>query len=521
MAEDSDADRIHREREERKTLERLRMDDERRERQRALTRLRLFDQADLAHRPPEDIDAPPTIVLVPTRPPSSTSRSVPAEVSTEPGGLEPSPPRAIGGALRPPAIAEFLKTNPTDRFDLQSLNTVRLHDVVEEANGDPSMLATIAHQAEALMVRVKQETDDPLNAGAFLRDQVLRWYRESAQDPEWTARMSARWGGLFAESRVTGGRLLPWLNLRLWSVRERAVRAGPFRQKLRRGLGRDRPTEAALGRTASQQIHGEVAQAILDDLATRVRDPEVPLPLIRLSELAVRRQVPTVNDALALLFSGPETGPFVILHPNRYPDCEEMVIRPPAHGASGPALAFSLGSGRPSRKPGARDRSAGGPTGSPPEGGAVDGEDGGSDLDAQTIWEAETVAPDTWRRVVDEARRARRRLDPPPKEFRTLPAYGVFRDLFLEDADFRKAFLAARWRGRPAGIPLLVSLLQKGAIASDVSTDHEYLEAELGEIVQGDPHWNPPDGRWKLPGWTIVREGSHQEGFRFRAERVD
>jgi hypothetical protein len=520
MAEGSDADRIHREREERKTLERLRMEDERRERQLALTRLRLFERSDSAHRPLEDDDAPPTIVLVPAPPSSSTARPAPTEIASEPGVGEPSPPRVIGGSLRPPSIAEFLKINPTERFDIQTLNTVRVSDLVDEANGDPSMLATIARQTEALMLRVKQEADDPLSAGAFLRDQVLRWYRESARDPEWTTQMPVRWGGLFAESRVTGGRLQPWLNFRLWSLRERAVRAGPLRQKLRRGLSRDRPTESAIERTASQQIHAEVAQAILDDLATHVRDPEIALPLIRLSELAVRRQVPTVNDALALLFNAPETGPFVVLHPNRYPDCEELVIRPPAHGASGTALAFSLGSGRPLRKAGARDRSSG-PIGSSPEGGGSAGEDGESDLDAQTIWEAESVAPSTWRRVVDDARRARRRLDPPPKEFRTLPAYGAFRDLLLEDGDFRKAFLAARWRGRPSGIPLLASLLQKGTIAPDVSTDHEYLEAELGELVHGDPHWNPTDGRWKIPGWTVTREGSHREGFRFRAERAD
>jgi hypothetical protein len=519
MVEGSDADRIHREREERKALERLRMEDARRERQLALTRLRLFELSGSVRLPPEHDDAPPKVVLLPPLP--VTVRPSTTEPETEPGVDKTDPTRAIGGPLRPPSVAEFLKTNPTERFDIQTLNTVRFPDLIEEANGDLSMLAAIAHRAEALMVRVKQELDDPLNAGTFLRDQALRWYRESAGDPEWTTRMPGRWGGLFAETRVSGGRLQPWLNLRLWSVRKRALRGGPLRQKLRRGLSRDRPTESAVERTASQQIHAEVAQAILDDLATHVRDPGVPLPLIRLSELAVRRQVATVNDALALLFGAPETGPFVILHPNRYPDCEELMIRPPAAGAIGPALAFSLGPGRAPRKPTARGRNAGDPTGGIPEGDGSTGDDGEADLDAETIWEAERVGPDTWRRVIDEARRARRRLDPPPKDFRTRPAYGAFRDLLIEDGDFRKAFLAARWRGRPAGLPLLVALLQRGTIAPDVSTDHEYLEAELGELVQGDPHWNPADGRWSLGPWTITREGSHQEGFRFRAERSD
>jgi hypothetical protein len=521
MVEGSDAERIQREREHRRALERLRMEDERRERQLELTRLRLFELSESARPSPEEDVAPPKVVLMEPPPSFSVARPAPPEPATGPGAFDPAAPRAIGGSVRPPSIAEFLKTDPTERFDIQTLNTLRLPDLLEEARSDPSLLATLARRAEALMVRVKHEVDDPLNAGAFLRDQVLRWYRESTEDPQWTTHMPQRWAGLFAESRVNGGRLELWLNLRLWSLRERAVRAGPLAQKLRRGLSRDRPAEAAVGRTASQQIHAEVAQAILDDLATHVRDPETPLPLVRLSELAVRRQVPTVNDALALLFSAPETGPFVILHPNRYPDCEEMVIRPPAPGANGAALAYSLGPGRPLRRPGVRDRRAGDAVEDPlgPDGGVSTREDGQAEIDAATIWEAESVSATTWRRVVEEARRARRRLDPPPKDFRTRPAYGALRDLLFDDADFRKAFLAARWRGRPAGLPVLVSLLQKSTIAPDVSTDHEYLEAELGELVQGDPHWSPPDGRWKVRGWTITREGSHQEGFRFRAER--
>ncbi len=236
--------------------------------------------------------------------------------------------------MRPPSIVEFLKTDPTERFDILALNALRFPDLVAAAQGDIGLLAMIGQRAESLMTRIKSELDDPLSAGAFLRDQVLHWYRESGVDPEWTTRMSPRLAGLFAESRISGGRLAPWLNLRLWSLRERAVRAGPLRQKVRRGLSRDRAIEAAIGRSASQQIHAEVAQAILDELSTHPRSPDNPLPLVRLSELAVRRQMATVNDALGLLFSGPESGPFVILHPNRYPDCDELVIRPPSAGAS-------------------------------------------------------------------------------------------------------------------------------------------------------------------------------------------
>jgi hypothetical protein len=518
MVEDSDAERIQRDREHRRALERLRMEEERRERQLELTRLRLFEQSGTAAPPLAPRSVPAKVLLVPeptAHPAEEASTSGPVR------GAESAPPRTIGGSIHPPRVAEFLATDPTERFDIEMLNVLPFPDLVEEARGDPALLTTIARRAEALMVRVKHEVDDPLSAGAFVREQVLRWYRESLGDPQWTGRMPERWAGLFAESRVSGGKLEPWLNLRLWSLRERVVRAGPLGQKLRRGLTRDRPVESAVGRTASQQIHAEVAQAVLDDLASHRRTADSALPLIRLSELAVRRQVPTVNEALALLFSAPETGPFVILHPNRYPDCEELLIRPPSPTASGAALAYSLGPSRPPRRPIARERKTGdSPDGTGPfDDTAATEEEGQAELDAGTIWEAERVDASVWKRVVDEARRARRRLDPPPKEFRTRAAYPTLRDLLLDDGDFRKAFLAARWRGRPAGLPLLVTLLQKGSISPEVSTDHEYLEAELGELLQGDPRWSPADGVWKIHGWTITREGSHTAGFRFRAQR--
>jgi hypothetical protein len=57
-------------------------------------------------------------------------------------------------------------------------------------------------------------------------------------------------------------------------------------------------------------------------------------------------------------------------------------------------------------------------------------------------------------------------------------------------------------------------------LAPEVATDHEYLEAELGELVQGDAQWRPDDGVWTFGHWTAVREGSHREGFRFRADRA-
>ena len=446
-----------------------------------------------------------------------------------------SSPRAIGGPVRP-AITAFLTTNWTEQFDIQMLNALPLPTLLEEAHGDRAVLAAAAQQAEELMARVKREVDDPASAGAFLREQVRYWYAESAKDPKWTSRMTERWAGLFADSRVHGGRLRPWLNHRLWTLREQAVEGGPLRKKWARKLrGDDTALLTNLERSGPDLIRAEIAQALLDDLATHRHNPDTPLPLISLSELAVRRQVVTVNAALGQLFSVPDTGPFVVLHPNRYPDLEEVVIRPPVPRARGAALAFTLGPGRPTARPlpparpGARE-----PRGEkPPEGPAavpsapatspreaIPVEEGPSGLDSDSIWEAESVGPSAWREVVEAARESRGRLSPPPGEFRSRSAYSALIDLLLDDDDFRRTFLGVRWRTRPAGPPLLASLLAAGSLAPEVSTDHEYLEAELDELVRTRLATKNGEGAWTVRVWTIAREGSHAEGFRFRAQRA-
>ena len=499
MADSSDADDILRERERRRALERDRIEEARRARRADLTRLGHPGAAIGPETDPDDGEVPRVVI---------------APAGVAPAGSTAS--RPIGAGVLPPSVIEFLRTDPTERFDIQALNALHLPGPVDAAACEPAILAAIARRAEQLMVRVKQELDDALSAGAFLRDQTRRWYRESGLDSAWTSRMPERWGGLFADSRVSGGRLQPWINRRLAAVRQEAIRSGSITGRLRRTLGRDRLADAALGRTAHQQILGEVAQSILDDLAAHSRDPDAPLPLVRLSELAVRREIPTINDALGALFSAPESGPFVVLHPNRYPDCDELVLRPPTAGASGAALAYSLGIGRPARRTAVR--------GGPDVGGSVSVGDGAptdptaDELDGVSIWQAEWVEPAAWHHLIEQRRRERKRLESPPKDCRSRPAYSALRDLLVDDGEARRAFLSVKWRGRPAGLPLLASLLQKGALAPEVATDHEYLEAELGELAQGDPQWHPEDGRWSIRRWTVLREGSHRDGFRFRAE---
>ncbi|HLM70038.1 MAG TPA: hypothetical protein VK423_01465 [Thermoplasmata archaeon] len=520
MADDPEAARIQRERERRTAVERLRIDRERLARQTELARLERPVAARGAgtDRGSGGANAPG----MPSRTGESPIPSaVPPAGRTVRGSARPEH-REIGGSIPLKEVEAFLQDEPLERFDLVAVNTLELPKIAEEARRDPSLLEPVADRAETLMVRVKRELDDPLSAGAFLRDQTVLWYERSETDAAWTERMPQRWGGLFAESRSSGGRTVPWINARLSALRDRATREGKLRGRIRRKLSRDRATQTATGRTAAQQINAEVVQSILDDMASHPRDPETPLPLVRLSELAVRRQVATVNDSLAMIFSGPESGPFVVLHPNRYPRCEELLIRPPGPGASGAALAFTLAPGRPLRKVTGRLHPAG-ETGSERGGHAeADGSprDDDLDLDASTLWEARSVSKDAWAMIVTEAKRARTRLDPPPKDYRTRAAFAALRALALEDAEFRKSFLSVKWRGRPSGLPLLVALLQKGTLAPEVATDHEYLEAELGELVQGDPDWRPSDFVWVAGGWRIVREGSHAEGLRYRAERA-
>ena len=435
-------------------------------------------------------------------------------------------------------ITAFLKTNRTEKFDIQMLNALPLSTLFEEARGDRSLFAAAADRAEDLMARVKHETDDPVSAGSFLRGQVRRWYIESVQAPDWATVTPPRWAGLFADSRVHGGHLRPWLNHRLWTFREHAIRAGPIGKKLKRKLAGDVEAETAVMRDGPEQIRAEVAQALLDDLSAHPREPGVPLPLVALSELAVRRQVVTVNEALGQLFSVPDSGPFVLLHPNRYPDCEEMVIRPPVPRARGAALAYTLGPGRPSPKTVVRERREEGPiverasrpppppvaamrsAPAPVSADAPLEEAWDAGLDSETIWQADSVTGPTWSHLIDETRESRGRLSAPPTDFRARPAYAGFIGLLLDDPEFRKGFLAVRWRARPAGPTLLASLLSTGSLEPEVSTDHEYLEAELGELTQLNLATKTSEDHWTARGWAITREGSHRDGFRFRAAPV-
>jgi hypothetical protein len=515
MADESEGERILKEREAERAAARQRIAKEREARRAEVERLRSI-AAGRGPPPPSAPAGPPA--EAPRGAPPAGSRGSRERVRRP--GVEPvtqrAPTQRIGGPIVLPEIGEFLATDPTDRFDIQTVNRLRLAGLVLGAGEDRQVLSAISDRAAALMARVKQEVDDPLNAGAFLRERVLEWYRESPQRDAWAEEAPGRWGGLFADSRQSGGRLLPWINVRLRAVREEAMGTGRVASILRQRLRRDRKDQALVARTTHQQIVAEVAQALLDDIAGRRREPGAPFPLVHLSELAMRRQVATVNDVLGLLFSSPEMGPFVVLHPNRYPDCEELEVRPPSPNATGAALAYSLVAGRAGRRGTGRGGASGEGAGETGGGGEATLDE--NDLDGSSVWEAESVTPEAWRRIAEGRRRERRRLEAPPKDYRSRAAYEPLRDLLLQDPEFRKLFLSVRWRGRPAGLPLLATLLQKGKFAPDVATDHEYLDAELEELRGGEA--GEPDV-WRFGGWTVRREGGHAEGFRYAAEREE
>jgi hypothetical protein len=537
MVDEPDAESVHKERERRRAEERDRIDRDRRERELELARLRrtelleaLGDQNEGRPNPTARRIVGPASesqeqdALAPRGGPPSHERSgssIGLGVARRAQRADPSGPvdRAVGYPIVSESLRRFMAVDPVGRFDLQLLNTLPFFHLVEEAQRDPRLIEPLKERSAALMGRVKSEVDDPLSAGAFLREQVLLWYRRSPGDPEWTARMPERWAGLFADSRVTGGRLQAWLNSRLLHVYNGAVRAGRLGSRIRHGLRPPRAMEGVMARTGLQQIQGEAAQALLDDLAAHPREGEGPFPLVRLSELAVRRQVQTVNDALSLLFNSRETGPFIVLHPNRYPDCDEVQIRPPSPTASGAALAFVLVSSKVARRSQGRGASAAARGSS-----GIPGEDVGEGAgeaadDGITVWESTTGSAAAWRELVSSYRQERKRLEPPPKDYRIRPAYAALRDLLLDDAEFRVAFLAAHWRGRPAGLPLLVGLLLKGSLTPQVSTDHEYLEAELGMLTCDDPEWQPEGGVWSFRGWTVTRRDAPAEGRRYQATK--
>lgn len=430
-------------------------------------------------------------------------------------GLVPLPlPRRPGAAVEPEEVRRFLAMDAAEHFDLVELNALPLVEMARRSTGEEEVRRKLQQKARELLPRVKQEADELQVAGAFLRELLLRWYRESPLREEWAEAMPPRWCGLLADSRSAGGKLQPWLVRRLLVLAQGAP-SGELGGKLLRHLGRGRASEHFLERPPAQTWAAEAAQALLDDLATHPREGAPGrFALVRLSELAQRRSVESINQALALLTDAPERGPFVLLHPNRYPDCELVAIRPPPPGSTGASFSYTLVR---QRGPSAPAGDGGGSQFQAAAGGVL-ASDGGLSDGPGDPWEAAERSAEGWRPVLHALRTSKQHLPAPPKDYRSRETYRTLRELVVKDGGARGDFLAVRWRGRPSGLLLLAHLLTDGQLSPEVATDFEYLDSELSDLEKGQPDRVPDPPRWTLPVGQVRREGDFQSGYKYRFE---
>jgi hypothetical protein len=421
----------------------------------------------------------------------------------EPVGKPPVASNAIvrgGGAPVPERreLEAFLQMNPEEKFDLEAINSIDLRVLIDESQRDRRILREVVRTAEALLPRVRAETEDPILVSAILRNKTLDWHRRSPSDSSWAESMPLRWGGIFHESRVPGGRLSRKLSTRLTSLIDQCVQAsgpvaffragftGIFRgsammaSMVQFGLGSKRP-----------RFTQQVAQAYLDDLAANGRSGNQPLPLERLSAVAKRNGSAEVNITLVELFSQEGTGTLIVLDPRFHPGMDAVTIRVVRPKTQEDAVTYDLvhTGAHPSRESGAS-------------------EDATTDASILSPWDRSDMAKKDWLALFKALEKRKGRLGPPPREnSRDNESYRALRDLVLADLSVRRAFLIVHWRGKPSGLTLLGQLLSEGKFTAEVETDADYLEAELDHLDHGHSDQRAKNGQWKLGhGWVVVRE---------------
>ena len=409
--------------------------------------------------------------------------------------------RAGGPAAPVPEHRElvaFLQMNPEEKFDLEAINSIDTHALVEEIRNDRRLLREVVRTAEALLPRVRAETEDPNLVSAILRKKTLDWYQRSPSDPDWADRIPLRWGGIFHESRVPGGRLSRKLSTRLTSLIEQCVQAsGPvafFRAGFT-GLFRGSAMMASMVQfgfgSRRPRFTQQVAQAYLDDLAGNPRTGNQPLPLERLSEVARRNGTADVNNTLVELFPRDGSGALTILDHRFHPGMDAIAIRVVRPKNPEDAATYDL------THSGAHSlRESGG------------AEEATTDPESVSPWERSDMAKKDWLSLFKSLEKRKARLEAPPREnSRDNQSYVGLRDLLLADASVRRAFLVVHWKGKPSGLALLSRLLSANAFTPEVETDGDYLEAELNHLNNGHADNRSKDGQWKLGhGWTVVRE---------------
>jgi hypothetical protein len=404
-------------------------------------------------------------------------------------------------------LQAFLAQDPDRAFDLEALNAVDFGALAEELEEDRSRRGEVNEKAAALIGRLTSDTADIDAIDDVLRDRAVLWFRDLPSIPAWSERQTPRWAGLVAETRTAGGARTAALLDRLAALRDQtAPFEGPARKAFAGLRKRGEPTVAS----PAASLPAQIIQALLDDLAARARVPGEPAPLLRLSELASKHTVLETNQALAALFKAEPAGPFVILHPSRFPEFDFVLIRPPPARATGAAIAYEVVTvppGEPLPQAGADAALPSVPAGFAAPALPLD--------PTADLWSRDAVGDAGWTAALGEFERRRERLPPPPGDFRRLPPYFELRKLIIANPDARRTFLATKWRGKPPGLALLAQLLSERSLAPEVETDAEYLEAELSDVERGDPNWKPATPSWTLASGLVVTRAGEHGGFSY------
>jgi len=243
----------------------------------------------------------------------------------------PIPPVAVSPAAVATNYGRFMGYNATERFDLDGLNSLDYNAVLQEALTTKKIAETCLARTQELLKRLRTDIADPDIIDDIMRDRMVMWYRSSPTFPNWVDEATHAWGGLVAESKAAGGRLRTPLERRLSGLELACgTRNAWFKPKQKDDTPRGKKGRAPPPLDAPQ-LKAAVVQAVLDDLGALPRNPQSathPLPM--LSELAAKHSTQRVNQALAETFKADIRGPYVVLHPSRYPDCGVTAIRPPA-----------------------------------------------------------------------------------------------------------------------------------------------------------------------------------------------
>src|SRR5216117_2888104 len=249
--------------------------------------------------------------------------------------------------------------NPEEKFDLEAVNSIDTRALLEQARGDKHVLREVIRTAEALLPRVRAETEDPILVSGILRDKTLDWYRRSSTDRTWTDTVPLRWGGMFHESRVPGGRLSRKLSVRLTGLINQAVEASGAVAFLRAGVAGIFRGSAMMAKMVTftlgskrPRLTQQVAQAYLDDLASTARRGDAFLPLERLSDLARRNGSSEVSMTLADLFTHDAVNVLTVLDPRFHPGMSALTIRvvPPKNPDDAATYDLVQAGGGPARE---------------------------------------------------------------------------------------------------------------------------------------------------------------------------